>query len=68
MGIRVGAGFVYVALSASSILMSQHQKPERTVKANTVISEKDPKIAITLPAKAIYIGADRWAALRYSRL
>jgi len=67
MGIRVGAGFVYVALSAS-ILMSQHQKPERTVKANTVISEKDPKIAITLPAKAIYIGADRWAALRYSRL
>jgi len=59
MGIRVGAGFVYVALSAS-ILMSQNQKPERTVKANTVISEKDPKIAITLPAKAIYVGADRW--------
>jgi hypothetical protein len=34
--------------------------PERKVESNSVISARDPKIRIDLPASAHYLGADRW--------
>jgi hypothetical protein len=34
--------------------------PERKVHSNRVVSTRDPKIRIDLPASARYVGADRW--------
>jgi len=38
----------------------QTTSPERTVSGNVIISERDPKVRIELPASAQYVGADRW--------
>src|SRR5689334_3363802 len=34
--------------------------PERKVQSNSLISTRDPKIRIDVPASARYVGADRW--------
>ena len=35
-------------------------RPERKVKSNMVVSERDPRIQIKVPKTARYVGADRW--------
>ena len=35
-------------------------QPERTVLHNTVVSQRDPAVQITLPSSAHYVGADRF--------
>jgi hypothetical protein len=34
--------------------------PKRKIDANAIISERDPKLRIELPASVQYVGADRW--------
>lgn len=36
------------------------QAPERTVVANVLSSEREPKVRIQVPKSAQYLGADRW--------
>jgi hypothetical protein len=36
------------------------RSPERGVKANAILSERDPKVRIQLPKSVRYVGADRW--------
>lgn len=39
---------------------AQDRAPERRVEGNVILSERDPKIRIELPAGVAYAGADRW--------
>jgi hypothetical protein len=34
--------------------------PERTVHGSTLVSQRDPRVQIQLPASAQYVGAERW--------
>jgi len=45
---------------ASCFLAAQSTAPERTVNGNVITSARDPKIRITVPQSAKYLGADRW--------
>lgn len=47
-------------LLAGALLPAHALEPERTVAGHIVNSTHDPKIEITLPATANYLGADRW--------
>jgi len=40
--------------------MANPSAPERVVKGNTLTSEHDPKITLTIKPPAEYVGADRW--------
>jgi hypothetical protein len=51
--------FVSFAIS-TAILSAQVQKPERTVKANLITSESNPRLQIELPKQVTYLGGDRW--------
>ena len=51
--------FVSCAIS-SAILSSQAREPERTVKANMITSESNPRLWIELPKHVRYLGGDRW--------
>jgi hypothetical protein len=39
---------------------TQSQLPERSVRGNVIISNRDPEIRIELPDSVMYVGADRW--------
>jgi hypothetical protein len=43
-----------------AFLAAQSKSPERTVQANVITSERDPKVRIELPKSVQYAGADRW--------
>jgi hypothetical protein len=43
-----------------AILPAQSKTPERTVHANVITSERDPRVRIELPKSVRYAGADRW--------
>lgn len=51
--------FLIIVLLASS-LFAQTTAPERKIDNNAIISERDPKVRIELPASVQYVGADRW--------
>jgi hypothetical protein len=55
-------GLVAYQVSARHLALAAvaPQVAERKVSANTVISERDPKIKIEVPETAKYVGADRW--------
>jgi hypothetical protein len=38
----------------------------RIVQGHTVVSRHDPKVKITLPSRATYVGTDRWLMKRYA--
>jgi len=40
--------------------VSQAELPERKVQGDALTSEHDPRIHITVPSSAHYVGADRW--------
>ena len=44
----------------SGLLAAQSPAPERTVQGSALLSQRDPRIRIQLPASAKYVGADRW--------
>jgi hypothetical protein len=39
---------------------TQSQLPERSVRGNVIISNREPEIRIELPDSVMYVGADRW--------
>ncbi len=49
-----------LAVTLSTLLLAQAQKPERKVQGNTITSRRDPSVRIELPKSAQYAGADRW--------
>jgi hypothetical protein len=49
-----------LSLLAPFQLLAQHPAPERTVTGNVIVSQRDPKIRITLPNSVHYVGADRF--------
>jgi hypothetical protein len=49
-----------VLLLFCAFLTAQNKSPERTVQANVITSERDPKVRIELPKSVQYAGADRW--------
>lgn len=40
--------------------------PPRIVQGHTVVSSHDPKVEITLPSRAAYVGTDHWLMERYA--
>jgi hypothetical protein len=52
-------GLLLVASLAGS-LFAETTAPERKIDGNAIISERDPKLRIELPAPVQYVGADRW--------
>jgi hypothetical protein len=55
----VRESFLITVLVASS-LFAETTAPERKIDGNAIISERDPKLRIELPASVQYVGADRW--------
>lgn len=51
---------IATALLFCAFLAAQSKSPERTVQANVITSESDPKVRIELPKSVQYAGADRW--------
>jgi hypothetical protein len=51
---------IATALLFCAFLPAQSKSPERTVHANVITSERDPKVRIELPKSVQYAGADRW--------
>jgi len=51
---------ILILLLASCLLAAQSTAPERRVNGNVITSTRDPKIRITVPESARYLGADRW--------
>jgi hypothetical protein len=51
---------IATALFFCTFLAAQSKSPERTVQANVITSERDPKVRIELPKSVQYVGADRW--------
>jgi hypothetical protein len=51
--------FLIIVFLAGS-LFAETPAPERTIDDNAIISERDPKLRIELPASVQYVGADRW--------
>lgn len=52
-------GFL-VIVSLTGSLFAETTAPERKIDGNAIISERDPKVRIELPASVQYLGADRW--------
>jgi uncharacterized protein (TIGR02246 family) len=46
--------------SLAGSLFAETTAPERKIDGNAIISERDPKLRIELPASVQYVGADRW--------
>jgi ketosteroid isomerase-like protein len=55
----VRESFLITVLVTSS-LFGGTSAPERKSDHNAIISERDPKVRIELPASVQYVGADRW--------
>jgi hypothetical protein len=49
-----------IIVSLASSLFAETTAPERQIDHNAIISERDPKLRIELPASVQYVGADRW--------
>jgi hypothetical protein len=49
-----------IIVSLTGSLFAETTAPERKVDGNAVISGRDPKLQIELPASVQYVGADRW--------
>jgi hypothetical protein len=49
-----------VVFLTGTLASGQTELPERRVRGDVVSSEHDPRIRITLPSSAHYVGADRW--------
>jgi hypothetical protein len=49
-----------IIVSLTGSLFSETTAPERKIDDNAVISERDPRLRIELPASVQYVGADRW--------
>ena len=49
-----------IIVSLASSLFAETIAPERKIDHNAIVSERDPKLRIELPASAQYVGADRW--------
>lgn len=49
-----------VIVSLTGSLFAETTAPERKIDGNAIISERDPKVRIELPASVQYLGADRW--------
>src|SRR4030095_10231958 len=47
-------------VSLAGSLFAETAMPERKIDNNAIISERDPKLRIELPASVQYVGADRW--------
>lgn len=43
-----------------TFLAAQAIEPQRNVKGNVIISERDPRVRIQLPKSMRYVGRDRW--------
>jgi len=48
------------AICFCTFLAAQTSSPVHKVEGNVIISERDPKVRITLPKSVQYVGADRW--------
>jgi hypothetical protein len=55
-GIRIATALAAIILSASSAVAA----PERSVSANTIISQSDPSARIRLPDDVTYVGTDKF--------
>ena len=51
---------VTVFMLAVAALPCVAQAPERVVKGNMLVSERDPKITLEFRKPVEYVGADRW--------
>jgi hypothetical protein len=49
-----------IIVSLVGSLFAETTAPERKIDHNAIISERDPKLRIELPASVQYVGADRW--------
>jgi hypothetical protein len=49
-----------IIVSLAGSLFAETTAPERKIDDNAIISERDPKLRIELPASVQYVGADRW--------
>lgn len=49
-----------VLLLFASFVSVRGVEPQRKAENNVITSENDPRVRITLPASAQYVGADRW--------
>jgi hypothetical protein len=47
-------------LGTASLLNAQTSNPDRIVRDHTIVSEHDPRVTITIPKQALYVGANRW--------
>jgi hypothetical protein len=47
-------------LLSCSVVCAQSASPERQVRGNSVVSERNPAVRIELPEQARYMGAHRW--------
>ena len=45
------------------VLAGATDAPERKIEGNVILSERDPKVRIELPANVRYVGAERWELL-----
>jgi hypothetical protein len=52
--------FALCVLLMSGLLSANTPRPERKVKSNSIVSDRDPRIRIKVPKTAHYVGADRW--------
>jgi hypothetical protein len=63
MGI-IGAGGAYFLMAATIATVisaiASPQAPSRSVHGNSVVSDRDPAVRITLPADARFVGSDAW--------
>ncbi len=41
-------------------LRDHSMKPDRILRDHAIVSEHDPRVTITIPKQALYVGADRW--------
>jgi hypothetical protein len=56
---KVSAGAACLLLSCN-VVCAQSAIPERQVRGNTLLSERDPGVRIALPEQARHAGAHRW--------
>jgi hypothetical protein len=49
-----------LSLFSCAFLNAQDRTPERRVHANTITSEREPRLILELPRQVQYVGAERW--------
>ena len=65
---RIPAALAAVLISSGliSACLAAAEMPMRTVHGNIVVSSRDPRARIELPASATYAGSERWLLARYA--